>query len=80
MRCYYPFFCIDSGFRFLNAIPSIDTSIDYIIRTVVIELQFKPVDIDGLFLDRIDYKGLLYWYDCAMEIIKHRKEANKKRR
>jgi hypothetical protein len=39
----------------------------------VIELKWPPNIIGGLFYDRIDYLGLLFWYDTVNEKIKRMK-------
>ena len=38
---------------------------------------WTPDEIEKLFVDRIDYKGLVYWYDDAREMQKEIKDNNK---
>ena len=43
-------------------------SVDSIAYTVLqYKESWKPADIGGLFFDRKDYLGLLFWYDKAKQ-------------
>jgi hypothetical protein len=50
------------------------------VKSVVREHHWTPDIIGRLFFDRLDYKGLLYWYDDVKEMDKEMKadiERNK---
>lgn len=56
-------------------------SLENIIKTVVREHHFSPVEIDAFFLDEQDYHGLTYWYNDCKEMneeLKPKKTGNKK--
>ena len=54
--------------------------IDYTIKCIILYQNFKPSDFRGLFLDRDDYEGLLYWYDiCLVEMKRAYKESKNKK-
>jgi len=40
------------------------------IKSVVRLYKFRPKDIDKLYLDDIDYHGIIYWFDDAKEYVK----------
>jgi hypothetical protein len=40
------------------------------LKSVVREYKFTPSDIDKLYLDDIDYHGLVYWYNDVLQIQK----------
>jgi len=33
-------------------------------------MKYSPVEIAGLYCDRLDFYGLFYWYDAIVEINK----------
>lgn len=39
-----------------------------IIKSVVREHHYSPVEIDALFLDDMDHHGLLYWFFDVEEV------------
>ena len=48
-----------------------------IIKSVVREYHFTPETIDDLFMDDVDYHGLLFWYDDTLQIQKELKTPKK---
>lgn len=52
-------------------------NIEDIIKIVGYEMKYSPLEISGLFLDRRDYEGLLFWYDAIVEINKPIKKDKK---
>lgn len=47
------------------------------IKTVVREHHWPPDTIGGLFVDDIDYKGLLFWYNDVCYCIDEIKNSKK---
>lgn len=43
------------------------------IYSVVMQLRWSPSEIDCLFLDNLDFKGLEYWYDNVVQYAKELK-------
>lgn len=37
------------------------------VNTIVFRFEWPPTVIGGLFIDEIDYKGLLYWYELILD-------------
>ena len=46
------------------------------VKTVVREHHWSPNDIDGLYLDNVDYSGLEFWYNDIVETHKEVKKKN----
>jgi len=45
------------------------------VKTVVREFKWPPTVIDNLFVDDVDYKGLIFWYNDVAQV---QKEIKKK--
>lgn len=45
------------------------------IKSVVREYHWAATQIDALFIDDIDYHGLIYWYNDVNEL--HKQTTNK---
>lgn len=43
------------------------------VDTVVMEHHWTPITIDNLYIDDIDYHGLVYWYNLS---VKQHKKIN----
>lgn len=41
-------------------------SFDSVVKTIARTYNWPPSEIGGFFFDRMDYRGLLYWYDDAL--------------
>lgn len=54
-------------------------SFDVVVKTIIRTYEWPPSEIGGLFFDRIDYEGLLYWYDDAIEMNKEIKSQMPKK-
>jgi hypothetical protein len=52
--------------------------LNYVITQVCVYMNWKPLDCEGLFLDREDCFGLLYWYDFILPQLKRDIKAQKK--
>lgn len=50
------------------------------IRSVVREYKWSPADVGDLFLDEVDYTGLVFWYKDVKTVHAELKEANRKRK
>ena len=46
---------------------------DSVIKTIARTYNWPPSEIGGFFFDRMDYMGLLFWYDDALEMDKEMK-------
>jgi hypothetical protein len=40
------------------------------IKSVVREYKFSPTDVGNLYIDEIDYRGLVFWYNDCLKINK----------
>jgi len=47
------------------------------IKSVVRHTQYSPQEIEKLFVDEIDFRGLIYWYNDAKHASQQIKEAGK---
>ena len=47
------------------------------VKSVVREFKYTPKDIDELYLDEIDYHGLIFWYNDVLQIQKDLKTPKK---
>jgi len=41
---------------------------DSVVKTIARTYNWPPSEIGGFFFDRIDYMGLLYWFDDALQM------------
>jgi len=71
--------------HFFSTIESYDVKgneindINYFINTVVLHFKWKPADLCGLFLDRQDMFGLLYWFDMIIAVKQEELKQYKKK-
>jgi len=42
------------------------------IKTIVSEFRFQPSEIREMYVDRLDFQGIIYWYDEYVRIEKIR--------
>lgn len=42
------------------------------IKTIVFEYHFQPSEIREMFVDDLDFQGIIYWYDECIRIDKIR--------
>ncbi len=49
-------------------------SLDNVIKTVQREYKWPPDKIDGLFFDRADHHGLLWYYDDILHLDNEQKK------
>ena len=47
------------------------------IKTIVRSFNWHPAQIDELYCDSLDFKGMVYWYD---DIQKQNKDLDKKKK
>ena len=52
--------------------------LNYVVAHVCIYMEWKPLDCEGLFLDREDCFGLLWWYDYVLPQMKRDMNGKKK--
>jgi len=62
-----PFFCLEFGNLWVN--------VETFIKSVVREHHWAPSEFEDLYIDSVDYKGLVFWYN-DIELV--HKELNKK--
>lgn len=48
---------------------------DSMIKSVVRVFKFDPEKIGNLFIDEIDYLGLVYWFNDSQEYVKEISKA-----
>jgi hypothetical protein len=44
------------------------------VKSIVREHKWSPSVIDNLYVDSLDYQGLIFWYEDVNEVIKELKK------
>lgn len=47
------------------------------VKSIVREHNWAPNIIEDLYLDNIDFKGLIFWYNDVQEMVKQLESKNK---
>jgi len=53
-------------------------SLDNMVKSIVREHKWTPSVINSLYVDEIDYQGLIYWYKDVLVVVKELKGNQKK--
>ena len=65
----------DNRFFYVGGGDNEARSVDVVIKSIVRNFNWTPNVIDELFLDEIDYKGIMFWY---FDLIEQKKKVEKK--